>query len=327
MNFVTNLFGNNKKLFVGSLILLLLSTALGIFLFLSNPWLNGDLHSDSYSWFLEFSRTIFQPQSAYYAESILLPLIAKVIGAVKSLETYKILCGIFTLSILPITAIYAQRYFHNPFKTLLFIFLFGLSFQYFRYYILGFPDPLTILLLVLAVFQKRLSAMFALLVLAMLSHFSMAALSVLSLVGLFYFSPNIGLHSRKKMVGVALAAILAGKAILLAWYAIFHYQLVSRLDWVLGKGYPFFLERYEANMIGFWLTPGIPFLVLYFSIIAFFLIQKKYAFVLSALLALVISYAALFWTVDGLRVFSVIISAPYAYLIALFISSLSKSRS
>jgi hypothetical protein len=252
----------------------------------------------------------------------LLPLIAKVIGVTKSLEAYKILCGIFTICILPVTAIFAQRYFLNLFKTLLFIVLFGFSFQYLQYYILGFPDPLTILLLVSAVFQKRLGTVFVLLVLAMLSHFSMAALSAIGLISLVYFSSNTGSYSRKKFVGVALAAILTGKALLLAWYGLFRYQLVSRLDWALDKGYQFFLERYEANIAGFWLTPGILFLVLYFLIAAYFLIQKKYAYVFSALFALLISYIALFWTVDGLRVFAVVIAAPFAYLLLSFINSL-----
>lgn len=304
------------------LILLFASSCLSIFLFMGNPWLASDLNTDSYAWFLEFSRTIFQPQSAYYAESILLPLFAKVLGVTQTLTSYKLLCGLFTICILPITAIFAQRYFQNPYKTLLFIVLFAFSFQYLRYYILGFPDPLTILLLVAAVFQKRLSVFFGLLVLAMLSHFSMAALSVIGLAGLVYFSPNAGFHLRKKIVGVALAAILAGKAILLSWYALFHYQLVSRLDWVLGKGYPFFLERYEANIAGFWLTPGIPFLTLYFLIAAYFLMQKKNAFVFSVFLALGISYIALFWAVDGLRVFAVVIAAPFSYLLLSFIDNL-----
>lgn len=165
--------------------------------------------------------------------------------------------------------------------------------------------------------------MFILLILAILSHFSMAALSVIGLVGLVCLSPNASLDSRKKLVGVALAAIIAGKALLLAWYTFFHYKLVSRLDWFLGKGYPFFLDRYETNIVGFWLTPGIPFLGLYFFITAYFLMKKRYAFVFSTLSALAISYAALFWTVDGLRVFAVVIAAPYAYLLMSFINSLS----
>lgn len=151
----------------------------------------------------------------------------------------------------------------------------------------------------------------------------MAALSVIGLIGLVYFSPNARFYSQKKLVGVAFSAILTGKALLLTWYALFHYQLVSRLDWVLGKGYLFFLERYEANVPGFWLTPGVSFLVLYFLITAYFLIQKRYAFVLSALFALAIGYTALFWTVDGLRVFAVVIAAPFAYLPLSFISNLS----
>ena len=296
---------------------------IGAFLFYLNPWMKDDLHSDSYAWFLDFSRSIFQPQSAYYAESIMLPLLAKLVGASRTLFTYKFFCGILTISILPVTAVFAQRYFQNTFKTLLFIVLFGLSFQYLQYYILGFPDPLTILLLVLAVLQKRLGAVFALLALAMLSHFSMAVLSTIGLIGLVYYSPNTGSYSRKKFVGVALTAILTGKALLLAWYAVFNYQLLSRLEWALGKGYTFFFERYQVNVMEFWLTPGIPFLVLYFLIAANFLMQKKFTFVFAALLALVISYTALFWTVDGLRVFAVVIAAPFAYLLLSFINSLS----
>lgn len=148
------------------LILLFVSSCLSLFLFMGNPWLVSDLNTDSYVWFLEFSRTIFQPQSAYYAESILLPLLAKILRATQTLLTYKLLCGLFTICILPIAAIFSQRYFQNLYKTLLFILLFGLSFQYLQYYILGFPDPLTILLLILAVFQKRLGTMFFLFVLA-----------------------------------------------------------------------------------------------------------------------------------------------------------------
>ena len=304
------------------LILLFVSSCLSIFLFMRNPWLASDLNADSYVWFLEFARAIFQPQSAYYAESILLPLIAKILGVTQTLTSYKLLCGLFTICILPITAIFAQRYFQNLFKTLLFIFLFGISFQYLQFYILGFPDPLTILLLVLASFQKRLGAIFSLLVLAMLSHFSMAVLSVIGLIGLVYFSPNTALYSRKKFVGITISAILSGKALLLAWYAIFHYQLLSRLDWALSKGYIFFLERYETNLAGFWLTPGIPFLALYFVIAAYFLMKKKFAFVSSAIFALAIAYVALFWTVDGLRVFAVVIAAPFAYLLLIFINRL-----
>jgi hypothetical protein len=305
------------------LILLFVSSCLSLFLFMRNPWLASDLNTDSYVWFLEFSRTILQPQSAYYAESILLPLLAKILGATQTLITYKLLCGLLTICILPIIAIFAQRYFQNLYKTLLFIVLFGLSFQYFQYYILGFPDPLTILLLVAAAFQKRLSAFFGLLVLAMLSHFSMAALSVIGLAGLAYFLPNTSFYLPRKIAGVALVAILTGKAILLSWYAVFHYQLVSRLDWALGKGYTFFLDRYAANVTEFWLTPGIPFLALYFLMASYFLMQKKYAFVFSVLFALAISYIALFWTVDGLRVFAVVIAAPFAYLLLSFINSLS----
>lgn len=304
-------------------VLLVISLCLSIFLFMRNPWMASDLNTDSYVWFLEFSRSIFQPQSAYYAESILLPLFARILGATQSLVTYKLLCALLTLLILPITAMFAQRYFQNIYKTLLFIFLFGFSFSYLQYYILGFPDPLTILLLVLAVFQKRLGAKFIFLALAMLSHFSMAALGAIGLAGMYVFTPNSLNQFGRKSALTVLAAIVAGKALLLSWYAIFHYQLVSRIDWALAKGYGFFLDRYEENILGFWLTPGFLFLLVYFFICAYFLFHRRFAFVISMLFALALTYVALFWTVDGLRVYAVIIAAPFTYMLLCFINSLS----
>ena len=301
----------------------LISSGLGAYLFFSNPWLVADFNSDSYSWFVDFSRTVFQPQSAYYAESILLPLIGKLIGASRSILFYKSLCVFLTISILPISGVLAQRYFQSFYKALAFVLPFGLSFQYLQFFILGFPDPLTIVLLLAAVFQRKVSAIFCLTILALLSHFSMAAIGVVALIGLVYASSTLMRIPTSKYCGALLLALLAGKLILFAWYGIFHYQLQSRLNWALEKGYPFFFERYEANISGFWLTPGILFLVLYFLIAAYFLIQKKYTFVFSALFALAISYIALFWTVDGLRVFAVTIAAPYGYLLMTFIQSVS----
>jgi hypothetical protein len=125
MNFINDSRKSPSNMsLVMAFILVLLSAALGSYLFFSNPWLSSDLHSNSYSWFLDFSRSIFQAQSAYYAESILLPLITKLIGATKSIENYKLLCGLLTISILPIASIFAYHYFFNPVKTLLFIILF-----------------------------------------------------------------------------------------------------------------------------------------------------------------------------------------------------------
>lgn len=300
----------------------IISSGLGAYLFFGNPWLVADYHSDSYSWFVAFSRTVFQPQSAYYAESILLPLIGKLIGASRSILFYKSLCAFLTISILPILGVLAQRYFQSFYKALAFVLLFGLSFQYLQFYILGFPDPLTIVLLLAAIFQRKASAIFCLATLALLSHFSMAAIGVLALLGLVYTSPVLIKALAGKYCGALLLSLLTGKLILFAWYWIFHYQLQSRLNWALEKGYSFFFERYEANISGFWLTPGILFLVLYFLMTAYFLIQRKYAFVFSALFALAMSYIALFWTVDGLRVFAVVIAAPFAYLLLSFIDRL-----
>jgi hypothetical protein len=88
-------------------------------------------------------------------------------------------------------------------------------------------------------------------------------------------------------------------------------------------GLIFFFERYQADIDGFWLTPGITFLILYGLILVYFLIRRQFLFVLSGMTALALAYVALFWTVDGLRVFAVIIAAPYGYLLIAFIQSAS----
>jgi hypothetical protein len=244
------------------------------------------------------------------------------IGASKSHLLYKSLCAVLILSILPITGLLALRYFKSFYKAAAFMLLFGLTFHYFIYFILGFPDPLTILLLLAAIFQKRAIAIFCLLSLAMLSHFSMAAISVVALFGLVYFSPINKEVSVRKYCSAMIAAVVAGKLILLVWYWIFHYRLQSRLDWVLEKGYPYFLERYLLNEQAFWLTPGASFIALYGLILIYFLLRQQFLFVIAGFVALALAYLALFWTVDGLRVFAVIIAAPYAYLLVTAIQSI-----
>lgn len=297
--------------------------AISSYLFFNNPWLISDYYADSYSWFVDFSRSIFQPQSAYYAESILLPFIGKMIGASRSILLYKSLCAVLVISILPIMGVLAQRYFQGFYKALVFVLLYGLTFNYLQFFILGFPDPLTITLLVAAIFARKAVAVFFLVILASLSHFSMAAIGVLSLAVLVYASPVALRISFGKYLSTILLALLAGKLILVGWYSIFHYQLQSRLDWAFGKGYIFFLERYIADLQGFWLTPGILFLVLYGLISAYFLLCRQFLFVAAAMFALVLAYLALFWTVDGLRVFAVVISAAYGYLLVSFIQSIA----
>lgn len=306
------------------LALVAIGLLLGVYLFFQNPWMQSDLDSNSYIWFLDFSRTIFHKQSAYYAESILFPLIAKLTGQTYSLLGYKLLGAFFTLSILPVTAILAQHYFRNFYQSLIFITLFGATFQYLRFYILGYPDPLTILLLLATVFQRRLGIIFILLTLAMLSHFSMAVIAVISLMGLVIFSPINSFGRVGSLLAVMVASVMAGKIVLLSWYKLFHYQLASRLDWVMEHGYVFFLDRYNSDISGFWLMPGTPFLILYASMLILFAIQRKYGFVFVAVFALGLAYSALFWTVDGLRIFAVIIAAPYTLILIQFIKSFDR---
>jgi len=300
-----------------------ISVALGIYLFFGNPWLSVDYYSESYGWFVEFSRTIFQPQGAYYAESILLPLIGKLSGASKSIIFYKSLCALITILILPILGFLVQRRFQSFYKALVFVIIFGMTYSYLKFFILGFPDPLTIILLLSTIFQRKIIYIFVLAVLALLSHFSMSIIAIAGLLAMVLACSDFLETTGRKFCGALLSAIIVSKFILLGWYWLFHYQLQTRLSWATEKGYSFFYERYLNDVLGFWLTPGSLFLTAYFLMNAYFLVQRRFSLVAAAIFSLALSYLALFWTVDGLRVFAVIISAPYGYLLTGFIQSIS----
>ena len=63
--------------------LIVFSSLFGAFIFFSNPSLTSFFNSyfDGDEWYAVFSQSIYQPNYAYIAESILLPLLAKVVGA------------------------------------------------------------------------------------------------------------------------------------------------------------------------------------------------------------------------------------------------------
>ena len=299
-----------------------LSSALSLLLFFQNPWLSTDLNSNSYVWFLDFSRSIFQPNSAYYAESILLPLVARLIKVSNSLLAYKYFCAFLTCLILPVFTWNCLKLLKNRSKAIIFTLLFASTFQYLEFYILGFPDPLTILLLGAVAFSRKLILVFLLTVLAVLSHFSMALIGVIGIAMLFQFSPFV---EKKLKISLAIASILGvliGRALLALWYFFFKYELISRMDFVINKGFEFYIERYQTNISGFWLTPGIPFLFSYLIATGYFLYRRNYYFSIAAIFSLTLAYLSVFITVDGLRIFSVTIVGAYIFLIISFIQAI-----
>ena len=311
--------------------LIVLSVILGSFIFFLNPNLTQSFISTdkSFEWYAIFSQEIFQPNFSYIAESILLPLLAKVVGANSSEQAYRLLCAVITIMLLPSLATAVWRVFNDVTKTLITVLIFAFSFRYLWAYQLGFPDPLTILLLVLTATKRESSSIFFSIFLAALSHFSMSAVGGTALIVLYFCSPD-GFANKQQQVRAiksVIMGLIAGRIFLAIWYFLFDYSLNTRFTIVFEHGLGFFFDRYNSAIQDFWLTPGVNFLLVCLVLLTYFLYKKAYLLVLGLTTALSLAYTALFLTTDGLRVFAVVISAAYTWTIQMFVQSLSRERS
>ena len=305
---------------------LIYSFFLSFWLVFQNPLLDSYFVPGNVDWYANYAKTIFHPEHLakvlYWGESILMPLIGNLVGASQTFIAYKVFCATLLISILPFLALLFQLYGQNALQTLLVVTIFGISFKLLQTAGLGYPDPLTILLLITAALSRNKVVIFLALSLAALSHFSMAAVGAIALSLLFFTT-----FEWNKKTGIlyglsSLAGLLFGRGVLELWYRHFDYLHTNgRLAAVLDKGIPFFAQQYETNAWGFWLTPGMPFLIVYSCILLYLLIYKHYLFACAAVIALMLSYGVLFFTVDGLRGFAVTITPAYVFLLA----TLSKS--
>ena len=222
-----------------------------------------ELFSEEYKggayWYRNFSINIFDPQQIYLAESILFPLLAKILGANSSIASWQILNSFFFLLLMPVISIVIAIQVKNKILAFIGVLLVASTFPYLSNYLLGFPDPLTMLFLILIIPSKKFMAVFFGF-LAGVTHFSTAALALVALSGLKIVSKNA--NRKFYYVTPELIGLFISKAFLITWNFIFSYQLESRFDWVLKQGLEYFLKRYHENEIGFWITPGISFLAL-----------------------------------------------------------------
>ena len=111
---------------------------------------------------------------------------------------------------------------------------------------------------------------------------------------LFLFSPFIQKKIRMSLAIASILGVLIARIFLALWYFIFKYELATRLDFILNKGFGFFIERYQSNIAGFWLTPGIPFLLFYAITTGFFIYRRNYYFAIAAICALSLAYFSIF---------------------------------
>ncbi len=303
--------------------LLLFSVGLGIFLFFQDQ--NLALYFDGNTAYSDFAENIFKINTSYFAESILLPLAAKLMGASSSLHAYKIFCALIIIMMLPVLSIAAYRYFDSRSIALAFVLLLAVIFPWFRMAGLGQPDPLTIGLLILAALQKKPHKIFWCLLGAALSHFSLLLMTLPAVIA-FLLSTGFNTYSKKmQCVRLAILALLIGKLGLSLWYFIFSYELGTRLDWIVERWPDFFIERYQSDPVAFWLTPNLYFLIIYSAMMFYFLLLKRYAFIFSMLVSLSCAYVANFITIDGYRIVAVILAAPITYVL-IEILSINKNQ-
>jgi hypothetical protein len=297
-----------------------LTIVLSLVLFFKNTNIPIFFEKDNFDWYAKYAQTIFHPdyfvRGGYYAESILLPILAKLIGAAKSIIAFKVFCAAIELAILPVLAFHALNYFKSALMAFLFVLIFSLTFIYFKQYVLGFPDPLTVLLLIGLPLISSPILLAVCAALAMLSHFSMAFLAVLVLIPLICLSKSPARMVSSSAIYILIGAVI-GRGILQIWYWIFdYYNPLGRIQWVLTHGIEFFVERYQADTGQFWLTPGLWFLITYVLCVLIALWHKKYLFCLASIGSLLIAYTVLFLTVDGLRGFAVVICPSYVLILS-----------
>ena len=300
---------------------------IGLWLFFNSPAVFEPYFLSSYQgaayWYRIFSESIFKPQNIYLAESLLMPLLAKTVGADQTIAKFQILAIFFQLSLMPVICVVFNRTIHSTLGVWLAIALVAGSFSYLTRFELGFPDPLTILLLVCALASKK-RALTAFIFLAGLSHFSTAALSALCflIIRVAYKWQKQELNWRQD--AYILYGLIGSKIFLLLWNFIFKYRLNSRIEFVFEKGVEYFWDRYSLSPSSFWLTPGTTFLWVNGFFLAYLMIKKWYWVISAQLLTLTVAYISLFLTVDGLRVFAVVVACPFIYMISIVADSLTQ---
>jgi hypothetical protein len=271
-----------------------------------------------------FAARIFEPQTLPWAESILLPLLARLLGATSDLLAFQFLSVFLTLSIMPVFCLMLQKSVRSKKGVVLGVVVFAVTFRYLYDHILGSPDPLTIILILTAA-ASRNRTLSIYVFLAGLSHFSLTLVAVIAMYPLLAITSVSG-ESFFKQAKPIFAGLVLSKLFLIGWYWIFDYQLFSRWDFMMDKGLGHFWKLFADNPLAFLYTPGRIFGLVSVLISAYLLFKRRYAVVLTYCFAISVTYSALFITLDGLRVFSVVIVGAYFCFLEQWLNCLFPSK-
>ena len=300
-------------------VIIVMLTALLVsgFALFHNSSLTGLLEGDTQriEWYGVFASQIFHPFQTYISESVLLPLIAKLSGASVSRSSWLVLCAIVSFLVMPVLTAIVLSKTKSATKGLLFmVVLFPLlNLQDLP---LGFPDPMTIMMLGIVALQTRLMPLFVASFFASTSHFSLSIFSLIGLAVVICCDTKDGLTiaDKKRRIYCILLGALAGKIFVGLWHLLFNYHAESRLQWALNYGLPELWNRYTDDPWAFWLTPGITFLTVYGVILCTFALRANLKLVFAGIVVLVIAYVANYLALDGVRIFITAAAASLVYL-------------
>lgn len=301
-----------------------LSFVVGLFLYFScdDCYKGWWIALEQYS---TLSRHIHEPNTAYYAESLLVPFLAKLFNANQTREAFNALSGFLTMAVLPLLAAGLMARLHKLSSVIAILCIYAASFLYLRSFWLGYPDPLTIILLNFAALSIRPVRVFFCVLFAGLAHFSLTAASTISLMALYFTASSIPGSVRPRLIAAAGLGLVGGKLLLKLWYYVFSYKLEDRIDFVargslagLFDGVRHFYEVYTRETLAFWATPGWLFIAVALLMLVFFAFKRRYLFCLAFLSAIAVAYAVRFITTDGLRDFATTVSAAYVLALCEF---------
>ena len=254
-----------------------------------------------------------------------MPLIAKLLGATSDLLAFQFLSVFLTLAITPIFCLMLQRHVVSNVAVALGTTVFAVSFRYLYDHILGSPDPLTIIFILMAA-ASRNRALAIYVFLAGLSHFSLTLVALLAMYPLLAMT-SVASEPFFKQAKPIFAGLVLSKIFLISWYWMFDYQLFSRWDFMMDKGLGHFWKLFADNPLAFLYTPGRIFSLVSVLMAAYLLFKGRYAVVLAYSFAVVVTYAVLFITLDGLRIFSVVIVGAYFCFIVQWLNCLFPAQS